>query len=108
MFCYNCGKEIDDKAVICVHCGVAVNERQIKEIKREYDKDIDYLSVKTGIGVLLGFLGVIGLIIGILMYPPNTCARRTFIKGWVATVVTCILISILIVLFYYILIFMAL
>jgi uncharacterized membrane protein YhaH (DUF805 family) len=24
MFCYNCGKEIDDKAVICVHCGVPV------------------------------------------------------------------------------------
>ena len=23
MYCKNCGKEIDDKAVICVHCGVA-------------------------------------------------------------------------------------
>ena len=23
MFCKNCGKEIDDKAVICVHCGCA-------------------------------------------------------------------------------------
>ncbi len=23
MFCYNCGKEIDDKAVVCIHCGVA-------------------------------------------------------------------------------------
>ena len=23
MFCKNCGKEIDDNAVICVHCGVA-------------------------------------------------------------------------------------
>jgi uncharacterized membrane protein YvbJ len=22
MFCKNCGKQIDDKAVICVHCGV--------------------------------------------------------------------------------------
>lgn len=22
MYCKNCGKEIDDKAVICVHCGV--------------------------------------------------------------------------------------
>lgn len=22
MYCRNCGKEIDDKAVICVHCGV--------------------------------------------------------------------------------------
>ncbi len=24
MFCGNCGREIDDKAVICPHCGVAV------------------------------------------------------------------------------------
>lgn len=23
MYCHNCGKEIDDKAVICTHCGVA-------------------------------------------------------------------------------------
>lgn len=26
MYCKNCGKEIDDKAVICVHCGVSVAE----------------------------------------------------------------------------------
>lgn len=25
MFCKNCGKEIDDKASICVHCGVPTN-----------------------------------------------------------------------------------
>ena len=25
MFCSNCGKEIADKAVICVHCGVPTN-----------------------------------------------------------------------------------
>ena len=33
MFCKNCGKEIDDKAAICVYCGVATgvgnpNDRQ--------------------------------------------------------------------------------
>ncbi|WP_291648053.1 zinc ribbon domain-containing protein [Clostridium sp.] len=25
MFCKNCGKEIDDKAAVCIHCGVATN-----------------------------------------------------------------------------------
>ena len=25
MFCKNCGKEIDDKAAVCVHCGVTTN-----------------------------------------------------------------------------------
>ncbi len=27
MFCSNCGKEIDDKAVVCVHCGVQTNNK---------------------------------------------------------------------------------
>ncbi|MBQ6863899.1 MAG: zinc ribbon domain-containing protein [Clostridia bacterium] len=25
MFCTNCGKEIDNNAAICIHCGVATN-----------------------------------------------------------------------------------
>lgn len=25
MFCNNCGKEINDNAVVCVHCGVATS-----------------------------------------------------------------------------------
>lgn len=28
MYCRNCGKEIDDEAVICVHCGIATNYQQ--------------------------------------------------------------------------------
>lgn len=26
MYCKNCGAQIDDKAAVCVHCGVAVRE----------------------------------------------------------------------------------
>lgn len=26
MYCRNCGKEIDDKAVVCIHCGVATKD----------------------------------------------------------------------------------
>ncbi len=25
MFCKNCGKEIDDNAMVCIHCGAAAN-----------------------------------------------------------------------------------
>lgn len=28
MFCFKCGKEIDDSAVVCVHCGVATKNMQ--------------------------------------------------------------------------------
>lgn len=27
MYCKNCGKEIDDKAAVCIHCGVATHEQ---------------------------------------------------------------------------------
>ncbi len=31
MFCKNCGKEIDDKAAVCVHCGVAIKNVKAKK-----------------------------------------------------------------------------
>ena len=31
MFCKNCGKEIDDKAVVCPNCGVATSEKKKKK-----------------------------------------------------------------------------
>ncbi len=31
------------------------------------------------------FLGIIGLIIGIMLYPSGTIARKTFIKAWCIT-----------------------
>lgn len=33
MFCKNCGQEIDDKAVVCPHCGVAQREMSYDTIK---------------------------------------------------------------------------
>lgn len=32
MYCTNCGKEIDDKAVICVNCGVATGNFIAKDV----------------------------------------------------------------------------
>lgn len=52
MFCKNCGKEIDDKAAVCPHCGVAQNEQQ----------PIDD-SGSIGWGVLGCCIPVVGLIL---------------------------------------------
>lgn len=35
MFCYNCEEEIDDKAIVCVHCGV-----ETKNMNKKEDKNI--------------------------------------------------------------------
>lgn len=33
MYCYNCGKQIDDNAVVCIHCGVPT--KNMKQEKQE-------------------------------------------------------------------------
>ncbi len=57
---------------------------------------------KTGIGVVLAlFLGIIGLIIGICIYPEGTVARKTFIKGWAWTFGVTAVVAVVIVLIVY-------
>ena len=81
MYCYNCGKEVDDKAVICVHCGVELKKRE------ELEEDtLENREPKTLLGVVFAlFLGLIGLLIGVLIYPAGTVARKTFLKGCIIT-----------------------
>ena len=53
MFCQNCGAEINDKAVVCVKCGCAVNGVKInKEVESK-----DWLIVL----LLCFFLGCFGV-----------------------------------------------
>lgn len=47
MFCKNCGKEIDDNAVVCIHCGAATGKLTDSEKK-------------------VNGLGVAGFVIGLL------------------------------------------
>lgn len=55
MFCQNCGKEIDDKAAICIHCGVQTG------VKLNQDNDEDNGSIGWGV---LGFcVPIAGLIL---------------------------------------------
>ncbi len=54
MFCRNCGKEIDDKAAICVHCGVAVNPTAVANT----DPNAKSKLVAGLLGIFLGGFGV--------------------------------------------------
>ena len=74
MFCKKCGKEVNDDAVVCIHCGCAIKE----DLQQK-----GYDEAKTGVGVAMAiFLGLIGLIIGVCIYPAGTIARKTFVKGF--------------------------
>ena len=75
MFCKNCGQEIDDKAVICPHCGVS-------------QKDDSSVSDSGSIG--WGFLGccipIVGLILFIINFKPgNPIPLGTPLKNYFYT-----------------------
>ncbi len=77
MFCPKCGKEVNDDADVCVNCGRALKDMTEKP---------EHNTPKTGLGIVMGlFLGIIGLVIGICLYPEGTVARKTFIKAWLIT-----------------------
>ena len=87
MYCPKCGEQIEDEAVICPKCGC---ETGIKTKKNSTDGES-----KAGIGCLFClFLNLIGLIIGICMYPSGTKDRETFVRGWLTTFFVCIAIVI--------------
>lgn len=83
MYCKNCGQEIPDNSTTCMYCGRLTSGNSEQS--------------KTWIGVLLGlFLGIIGLIIGLCIYPNNSLERSSFIKGWSITFVITIILSIIV------------
>ena len=48
MYCRNCGKEIDENAFICVHCGSLVNGGRVKTFRRNSNV-IGIASIIAGI-----------------------------------------------------------
>ena len=65
MFCSRCGKEIDDKAVICVHCGCSVGNT----ISKPDD------APSSGFAVLGFFIPLVGLILYLIYNESNRPLR---------------------------------
>lgn len=72
MFCSKCGKQIEDDAKFCEHCGAAMNERAVSSEKVEQSVVNNNASVKRKINkplmiaiiviVAIGILGVVGAV----------------------------------------------
>lgn len=45
MFCSRCGKEMDDDAVVCIHCGCAAENRAVGEEEDVINVGLCLLSV---------------------------------------------------------------
>ena len=62
MFCKNCGKEIDDKAAICIYCGVPTSES-------EKPRQQEATNIWAIVGFILSFfISVAGLVCSIIGY----------------------------------------
>ena len=65
MFCNNCGKEIDDNAVVCPHCGVAVNTKSYNG-QSQFQPQADNNTIAI-VGFVFSFLfALVGLICSIV------------------------------------------
>jgi len=60
MFCQNCGKEIDDKAVVCIHCGVATHTAAAAAL----DPNAKSKLAAGLLGIFLGALGIHNFYLG--------------------------------------------
>ena len=63
MYCNKCGKEIMDEAVVCIHCGCAVNGK-----KEQWVED----KANAGLIILSVLIPLIGMILGII----NLCNKK--------------------------------
>ena len=61
MFCNKCGKEIDDEAVVCIHCGCAVNSAKKP---KPVDEDWKTVKISKGMQMLCTFVPIVGIILG--------------------------------------------
>lgn len=73
MYCQKCGKEIDDDAVVCAHCGCLVNQAQPLAKASKQDK------ANIGLGIVSFIVPVFGWIYGGIRYSEHPKSSKTYI-----------------------------
>lgn len=103
MICDRCNCYNEDGSEICSNCGADLDEQRQRECggrvnyneRRPYEYSYDKES-KSFVGSMLNlFLGILGLIIGLMIYPYESFARKTFVTGWLKMLVFRILVVVI-------------
>ena len=68
MFCKNCGQQIDDKAVICVHCGCSTGAKE----QQQQAADSSTLQIIVKIFMVLGCIATGWWLIPLIWTIPMT------------------------------------
>ncbi len=73
-YCSNCGKEVNENAVVCVHCGCAINT-SVQKISATGD------APDTGMAVLGFFIPLVGLILYLMWQNKYPLKAKSAGKG---------------------------
>ena len=73
MFCKNCGKEILDEAVICIHCGCSTQEKTAVANVND--------APSTGMAILGFFIPLAGLIVWLINKDTKPLMAKSAGKG---------------------------
>lgn len=72
MYCQKCGKEIDDEAVVCIHCGCAT-KNQMDQTAGNKDSDV---RTSVGLVILSILFPIVGIILGVVYRQSYNETRR--------------------------------
>ena len=90
MYCRKCGEKIEDDASFCMFCGSSTKEEtQVVYVNPKNEEP----RVFAGVLAAMVF-GVLGLIVGMFMYPNGSYARKSFTNAWLTTVIVKIAIEV--------------
>lgn len=94
MICKKCGKYNLDVEKFCKYCGTELQSNTNPRPKTPVQKN--EAKNKFGAGIVLALLGLIGLIIGLMIYyDPEE--RETFFQGWGIATIFIVVITVIIV-----------
>ncbi len=101
MYCRNCGAQIDDKAVICPHCGVPTDNYYAAP-PHSYNQTAPQTAPErdepnTGFAVLGFFFPIVGLILYLVWMHTMPLRAKSCGKGALIGVITEVALSVLII-----------
>ena len=96
MFCQRCGKYNPDDKKACMYCGGALTKNSVYQNKAQAQYDVGHYQSKSAVGVLMClFLGLLGLLIGCLIY--SGYEKESFLRAWVKTFVITLIVGVVLV-----------
>lgn len=95
MFCRNCGKEIDDRAAVCIYCGIPTGEAVPEKKTNGYAIAgfvIGFISLYFGVYLCIPpIIGLIFSIIGLVNKKKYTSCNGFAIAGLVLSIISLII-----------------